>query len=212
MNDIETCLVDNDYEQLEIILKHRLLANKNVDTLFEYALVRLLFPFVDDDSAIYYLNEILKLEKNNFEALIIKLYLQNYYCGMDSDYDVLVSRDWNDNRKYAICDYITSWKFYDDENLKRKYLESSIEKCPDFVFTYRRLGHIYMKNGMFKEANKCFKSAKKNVVTNEFSLYFPIDKVSYIEEHILGIRITEEVERFIDKDIELSNFELNKND
>lgn len=202
VNKIEENLRNRNFENLEKILKKKIHTNRNIDTLFEYAMVRLQFPFEDDESAIYYLNEILKLDKYNFEAMIIKFDLQNFYCSLDSDYDILISHDWKDNRKFSICDYITSWRYYDDQDMERKYLEQSIEKCEEYVWPYKHLGCIYMKKKMYKEANECLKKAKNNIISNEFSLYSPIDKISYIEEYILGTRIIKEQEQHIDELIE----------
>ncbi len=145
MNEIEENLRNRNFENLEKILKKKIHINRNIDTLFEYAMVRLQFPFEDDESAIYYLNEILKLDKYNFEAMIIKFDLQNFYCSLDSDYDILISHDWKDNRKLSICDYITSWRYYDNQEMERKYLEQSIEKCNEYVLPYKHLGYIYEK-------------------------------------------------------------------
>ncbi len=69
-----------------------------------------------------------------------------------------------------------------------------------------------MKKKMYNEAKACFKKAKKNIVSNEFSLYSPIDKKAYIEEYILGIRITKTLEEDIDQLIEQINAQMKEVD
>lgn len=184
-------LLKRDFCKVEEILLNQLSCDKSIELLFKLAMVRLQFPFEDEETSISYLNDILAQDKYNFEAIIIKMYIQNYCYGgnMDKDYDTLVEKDWESNYKNAIVDYIISWKA-DNDIEKKKQLIKSTETYPFFVHNYQKLGDIYMSNGERILAKECYMKALKNVVSTTYSEFEAIDKQEFIDEYILGIKLS----------------------
>lgn len=184
-------LIKRDFCKVEEILLSKLKCDKSIELLFELAMVRLQFPFEDEETSIRYLNEILAQDKYNFDAIIIKMYLQDFYYGgdMDKDYDLLIQNDWESDYKKSIVYYIKSWKETNDIE-KEKFLIKSIESYPYFVNNYMRLGRIYMSRGQDTTAKEYFRMALKNVISTEFTEYEAISKQAFIDEYILGVKLS----------------------
>lgn len=115
----------------------------NIPLLFNLAMVRLQFPFVDDEKAIYYLDRIIEIDKYNFNALIIKMYLENFYCmEPNEDFNNLINYKWDSSYKKSIVYYIISWKAEDKEE-EMEYLKKAVNEYSGFVWMFKKLGIIY---------------------------------------------------------------------
>ena len=78
MNNLRNLLKCCQFDQVEKLLLSQLENDgNNKDLLMKLAMVRLQFPFEDEESSIYYLNKIISIDNFNFEAIIIKLYWSN---------------------------------------------------------------------------------------------------------------------------------------
>ena len=170
--------------------------NDNIEILLKLAMVYLQFPFENEEKSIMYLNKILDFDKYNFQALLIKMYLQNYYYGkMDEDFTIFTNHNWNDSYKMAIAYYVYSWQFHWwDERMKTeekmRWLNKSIETCPNLVFTHYNLGDMYVKLNRIALGQKCYERAIKNVKSTEFSYDDSIKAEAFIDEYVTGVRMS----------------------
>lgn len=191
MNQSYSWIENRDFQTGEKCLLQKLQKSPfDIGILFQLALIRLQMPFEDDDGAVGYLNKIIEIEPYNFEAIIIKMYLQNFYCGMDEDFQKLVQHQWEKAGDRAIAYYIVSWKYgYDkaDEGMEEFWLIKSIEEYPYFVYPYTKLAYIKEHKGMYKEAKRYYLNAINNIVKSEFLPEDAINKEAFINEYILGI-------------------------
>lgn len=193
-------LRDCRFSEVEKILLSQLEHNSNNrDLLMKLAMVRLQFPFEDEISAINYLNKIIYIDNFDFEAIIIKLYLQYYYLGgdMDEDFDKMICHDWDNAYEKAIVYYIHSWKFYkiyncneEDENKEIECLKKSIEACSFLVHPYIRLARLYVERNCLDEARKYYLNAISHVKSVEFSDEDAISSQAFIDEYITGVRLS----------------------
>lgn len=197
---MENLLKNRQFAEIEKILLSQLENDSNnKDLLMKLAMVRLQFPFEDEISAIGYLNKIINIDNYNFEAIIIKLYLQNYYFAeMDEDLDKIMSYDWGDAYKTSIVYYIYSWKFdilYDKNEEKREkaieWLEKSIEVYPYLVDPYIKLARLYVKKNRLDEARKCYLNAISHVKSVEYTYEDAISSQEFIDEYITGIKLSD---------------------
>lgn len=197
---MENLLKNRQFAEIEKILLSQLENDSNnKDLLMKLAMVRLQFPFEDEISAIGYLNKIINIDNYNFEAIIIKLYLQNYYFAeMDEDLDKIMSYDWGDAYKTSIVYYIYSWKFdilYDKNEEKREkaieWLEKSIEVYPYLVKPYIKLARLYVKKNRLDEARKCYLNAISHVKSLEYTDEDAISSQAFIDEYITGIKLSD---------------------
>lgn len=162
------------------------------------AMVRLQFPFEDYISAINYINNIIYIDNFNFEAIIIKLYLQNYYLAeMDGDFDKIICFDWKDMYKMAVVYYIHSWKFHniydsneDGREKEIEWLKKSIEICPYLVNPYIKLARLYVKKNCLDKARQCYLNAISYVKSVEFTDEDAINPQAFIDEYITGVRLS----------------------
>ena len=197
METLEELLKKEEYEEIDKLLSEQLRSNKDdIGLLMKLAMIRLQFPFEDEDTSIYYLNEIIKIEEFHFEALVIKMYLQDFcYRDMDKDFEKIISHDWKDPYRNAIADFICSWKYYDfyDEKKMEKeahWLKKSFQTCSEFVRPFERLARIYEEKKQFAEAKECYAYALKNVISTEFSFEDAISAQAFIDEYITGVRLS----------------------
>lgn len=194
---MEELLKKQQFQEIEKILLEMLRNNSNnIDILMKLAMVRLQFPFEDEDTAISYLNEILKIEEFHFQALVIKMYLQHfYYHDMDKDLEKIVNMDWKDSYRASIADYIFSWRcqdFYDEKMIEKEihWLKESINICSDLVNPYIELARIYGDKKQFDNAKECYRRALRNVQGTEFSFNDAISAQAFIDEYITGVRLS----------------------
>lgn len=197
---MKNLLRDRQYSEIEKILLRQLENNSNnKDLLMKLAMVRLQFPFEDEISAINYLNKIIYIDNFNFEAIIIKLYLQYHFLGgdMDGDFDKMICYDWKNAYEKAIVYYIHSWKFHkiydsnEDEKKKEiEWLKKSIEVCPFLVYPYIRLARLYVERNCLDEARKYYLNAISHVKSVEFSDEDAISSQAFIDEYITGVRLS----------------------
>lgn len=183
---MEEALKERKFTEVEKqLLKSLEQDSSNIDILFKLAMVRLQFPFEDEETAIIYLDRILKIEPYNFKALCIKMYLQNYYYGeMDSDYEKIEKYHWKSTCEKAIAYYIMSWKY---DQKAEQYLKESIEVYSGYVNPYVKLGRIYEERGKYNEAGAYYRTAMQNVRTTEFSYMDSIAPQAFIDEYITGV-------------------------
>lgn len=166
-------------------------------------MVRLQFPFEDEEKSIYYLNRILEKDKYNFEALIIKMYLQNFYYGkMDDDFYNLINHEWDSSDKKSVVYYIMSWQFEEDDK-KEEYLKKAINEYSCYVWMFKKLGYIYKMKSMYKNAYECYYKALHNVKTTDFPPECAIRKEAFIEEYILGTSISTINYDMLRKDVDI---------
>ncbi|MBQ3665075.1 MAG: hypothetical protein II919_03100 [Lachnospiraceae bacterium] len=155
------------------------------------AMVRLQFPFEDEEGAIDYLKNIIENDNYDFEALIIKWYLQYYYYRKtDDDFYRLINWDWKSSYKKAIVKYIMSC-VVEKESLKEKYILESIKEYPKLVYPYEKLGNLYYRKGLKVKAKECFMEAVKNIKTTEIKKHEVINKQVFIDEYITGVSMSE---------------------
>lgn len=186
-------LEKRQFEKIEKILSSQLQGkDKDLDILMKLAMVKLQFPFEDELSSIDYLNKVIEVDNYNFKAIVIKLYLQNYYYhDMDQDIEKIINYDWGNKYHVSVANFIFSWKFHDLHDIKEFYwLEKSIKTYPYLVYPYIKLARNYADNKRFDEAKKYFSCAIKNVKNTMFSAYDAIDPQAFIDEYITGIRLS----------------------
>lgn len=195
--EMEDLLKQRQFEKIEKVLVQQFNEKKDdVDILFELAMVYLQYPFENEERSIKYLDKILEIDKYNFQALIIKMYLQNYYYGeMDKDFEVLTNYEWNDGYKMSIVYYIYAWKFHWwNRNIqieeKIKWISKSIEMSSELVYTHYRLGDLFAKLNKHKEANMCYKQALSNVKSTDFLDEESLNPQVFIDEYITGVRMS----------------------
>ena len=210
MNYLNLWIEKRDFQTGEKCLLQELQKNPfDIEILFQLAMVRLQMPFADDDGAIGYLNKIIELEPYNFEAIIIKMYLQNFYCAMDENFEKLVQHQWEQASARAIVYYIVSWKYsYDkaDEGLEEVWLVKSIEEYPYFVHPYTKLAYIKECKGMYKEAKRYYLNAINNIEKTEFLPEDSISREAFINEYIIGTWNINS--QFIERDLQLCEEKL----
>lgn len=190
-------LKQRQFREVEKILVQQYNEKKNdVDILFHLAMVYFQYPFANEEKSIKYLDKILEIDKYNFQALIIKMYLQNYYYAeMDKDFEVLTNYKWNDDYKMSIVYYIYAWKFHWwNTNIqieeKIKWIRKSIETYPDLVYTHYRLGDLLVKLNKYEEAGMCYKQALGNVQSTDFPDEECLNPQMFIDEYITGVSMS----------------------
>lgn len=205
MNQLISWVEKRDFQTGEKYLLQELQKNPyDIELLFRLAMVRLQMPFADDDGAVGYLNKIIELEPYNFEAIIIKMYLQNFYCAMDEDFQKLVQHQWEKASARAIVYYIVSWKYdYDkvDAGKEEAWLVKSIEEYPCFVYPFIKLAYIKEQKGMYKEAKRYYLNAINNIEKTEFLPEDSVSKEAFINEYITGTWNVNP--QFIERDLKL---------
>lgn len=185
---MEEALKERNFSEVEQQLLKLLEQDSSIDIMFKLAMVRLQFPFEDEETAITYLDRIITIEPYNFKALCIKMYLQNYYYGeMDLDYEKIEKYHWESSCELAIAYYIMSWR-YDEKEVQ--YLKESVEVHSKYVYPYEKLARIYEKKGKFKEAGEYYRKAFRNVRTTEFSYMDSIEPQAFIDEYITGVAMS----------------------
>lgn len=182
-------LEKRDFKLVEkYILNNPKYINISIEKLFNLAMISLQFPFENEERAIFYLDKIIKKEPYNFDALIIKMYLQNFYYGKMDDIHHVEKHNWNSLYKEAIVLYMMSRM--EDSN-KEMFLLESINTYPGFVYPYVKLGEINKEKGLCELANDYYSKALNNVKSTTFSIFDPIEKEAFIDEYILGTRISD---------------------
>ena len=193
---MEELLKKGQFKEIEKKLLFQLEEEKNnINLLLKLAMVRLQYPFEDEETSIKYLNQVLQIEPYHFQALVIKMYLQNYYYGeMDEDFGKLLDYDWKTNYNKAIVYYIRSWQFSwwknVNEGKKIEWLKKSIEVYPYFVYPYEKLGSLYLKRDDLKNAQKYYQYALKNVISTDFLFDDSINPQAFIDEYITGVKLS----------------------
>lgn len=197
MENIEKLLSERQFEKVEKLLKRNLENCEDIDTLMKMALIRLQFPFADEDSAIDYLNKIIERDNYNFSAIVIKLYLQNFYRGnMDNDLIKMAECNWNTDCESAISYYVISWKYHDiyshaNALVEKDYLLKSISQYPYLVNPYLKLAQLYALEGDTIQEKKCYRYALENVKNTEYVPNDVINPKAFIEEYIMGVSMSE---------------------
>ena len=196
---LKNLLKHRQFGQIEELLLSQLeKSSNNKDLLMKLAMIRLQFPFEDYISAINYLNDIIYIDNFNFEAIIIKLYLQNYYLAdMDGDFDKIICCDWKNVYKMAVVYYIHSWKFHyiydsneDGREKEIEWLKKSIEIYPYLVNPYIKLARLYVKKNCLDKARQCYLNAISCVKSVEFTDEDAINSQAFIDEYITGVRLS----------------------
>lgn len=206
LEGMEELLHEQQFEKIEKILLEHLQNHRNdIDTLMKLAMVRL--QFEDDDTAIHYLNEILKIEAFHFQALVIKMYLQNFYCNMDKDLDKIMHFDWKDPYRLSIADYIISWQYqdlYHGRWVEKEvyWLKKSIHTCSDLVWPYKKLARSHVNRKQFDDAKECYCHALRNVRSTEFSDEDAISAQAFIDEYITGVLMSDINYKLLKQDYE----------
>ncbi len=201
MKNLFNILENSEYSQAEKILLSKLKENESIDLLFVTALFYLGVPNLQEEKAIYYLNKILEKDPYNFDAIIIKLYNENYYfCTKDESYDVLITHNWNNKEQAAIVYYVQSW--YEENTEKEEaLLRKSIETYSGFSSPYGALAYICEKKNELVLAKKYYIKKLKNIHTTFFPDDSDYNPKIFIEEHILGTRCTASYKKLLKRNI-----------
>lgn len=202
---MEELLHNRKFEKVEKEIKKNLGKYEDKDMLMKMALVKLQFPFEDEDTAIIYLNKIIDLDRYNFSAIVIKLYLQNYYYGnMDDDLKKLTEHNWETDCERAIATFIMSWKYHNcyskvDAQVEKDYLLKSISQYSHFVNPYLKLAQLYATEGNRAEEKRNYMYAFENVKSTEFDPDEVVNPQTFIDEYITGITMSKENYNYLKK-------------
>lgn len=189
--NMEEVLHNREFEKAEKEIGTNLGKYEDKDMLMKMALLKLQFPFEDEDSAIIYLNRMIELDKYNFAAIVIKLYLQNHYYGkMDDDLERLTEHIWETDYERAIVTFIMSWKA--DAQVEKDYLLKSISQYSHFVNPYLKLAQLYAMEGNKAEEKRNYMKALENVRSTEFIPDEVVDPQAFIDGYITGVTMSKE--------------------
>ncbi len=202
-NDLAAKIIElekkNTREKVEVLLEGKLKEDpKNIDLWLRLAVLKLYFPFHDEYKSIEYLEEILKIEKDNPIALLLKAYINHYYLwGIDKElFDKLNSIHTSNNELNSMLKYVANLYYYEkkeDPEKEKQLLKESINLYTGHVWNYVCLAYLYFSKGQNLEAKELIKKALKNVkkVYSDDDLEYDLtDPNKFIEQNIKGIYLS----------------------
>ena len=174
-------------------------------------------PTGDDCRAIECINEVLKVDPNNFEALILGAYINKYFkAEISNTLDMLNNFKTNDPKQLSMIEHAKSWSyevleknkykqshnssiefFYDDSSnypLLKDALKKSIDLYSYHVFNYKQLALLYNECNRKDDAAKLLKKAIRNIrvvyTENSDNQKDWTCAKEYLNEHVKGTHIT----------------------
>ncbi len=198
-------------EEAEKLLLHYLRDNENDTTMwYHLAILELIPPLVDFESAINYLRRIWKDTKDT-KAIIYIAVIQDIHCVISNDiFDILQNIQTDDKQVLSMCYYCLGLYYIQIEDLKNasnSFLKS-IELYPYFVHSYHQLGRIYEKENI-KLSKYYYTKAVENVklisdedISKEINEYCDWLSIEWFEnETILGLYATEQKYNYLAKSL-----------
>jgi|GEM_PF-5657712 len=131
-----------------------------------------------------------KLDPDNREVMIMIIYIsQIWYRDMDKAvFSRLESMSTTDKKTLAICKYIESMSYYDDEPQHEAKLLESVELCNDYVTNNSRLGLYYIEKGDRQKGIRYIEKAIENMIISQPGEQYDVtDPNEYINEMITGV-------------------------
>lgn len=202
---------------------------KDIDMWIRFAVFELQPPLCDYTKTAELLDQVFKLDPNNFEALLLLAFINHYHAPvLDYNYmiEALSSYKTNDFEKLSMLEYAKSWSyqiieediykklhrdldsFYSSSENYTQYesaLKKSIELYPYHVFNFWGLADLYNEIDNKDKAVKLIKKAMENVKV----VYKPGEGLDgdwtspeeYFNENIKGTHISKSIYKFLNDDL-----------
>lgn len=131
-----------------------------------------------------------KLDPDNREIMIMIIYIsQIWYRDMDKAvFSRLKSKFATDKKTLAICKYIESWSYFDDEPHREAKLLESVELCNDYVTNNSLIGSYYLEKGNRQKGIHYINKAIENLIISPVNEEYDVtDLNEYIGEMTTGV-------------------------
>jgi tetratricopeptide (TPR) repeat protein len=186
------------------------LSNNDEDTEMWYhlAILVLIPPLVDDESAIKYLDRVWHNTKD-IKAVIYTAVIQDIHCVISDDiFNILQNHKTNDNLISSMCFYCMGlyYNCNEDYNNAKLCFLKAVQLCSYFVHSYYKLGYLY-KNENLALSKYYYCCAVKNVAISNYGdnegendNWLSID--DFEKETILGVFATTPKYQYL-RDLEL---------
>ena len=152
------------YEDAEKIFEKFVEQNpNNLEMLLRFGFFEY-YALHDDLKGKKYLERVLKLDRNNLDALILLSDID--MAGVDKNLFKKLSSVYVEDPEYASMIEFCKALFYQDEDdneMYEKSLKASIELWPNHVFNYLKLACFYKRRGNLKEARNLMEKVLENV-------------------------------------------------
>ncbi len=194
---LEVSKRDNREEiiNLERLIKKELEKNpRDTELLIRLAILVSSMPFADQQNSADILSEILEYDPHNGIVMVLRAYMQYWYSRLihnKSWVDELSSVVTGDAEIDSMMRYVASL-YYEigDQDMREKLLIQSINLCQDYVYNYRDLASLYLKQGKFEQASKLVRHALNNIKMENRGGGYPkpdiTDYHEFIAEFITG--------------------------
>lgn len=180
---------------------------RNIDILFQLALLEIMPPEGDDIKCTAYLEQILALDKDNIEALLLLAYLK-YYCLFEEADEHLMNKLSSFKSSSAELDsilrYAASWFFQFKGNDEQEifFLKESISLDQKNVWPYFKLAQSYFSQSKNLEAKELIRKALGNIKKVYDDSFDDYDKTSlndFLNHNIRGIYVTKPQKEIIEE-------------
>lgn len=184
-------------ENAEKILLDYLKDNEeDTEMWYHLAILELLVPLVDYESAINYLDKVWHNTKD-IKAIIYTAVIQDIHCVISDDiFDILQNHKTNDNLISSMCFYCMGlyYKCNEDYNNAKLCFLKAVQLCSYFVHSYYNLGYLY-KNENLALSKYYYCYAVTNIIISNYGEnegendnWLSID--DFEKETILGVYAT----------------------
>lgn len=139
---------------------------RDTELLIRLSILLYHLPFADTMSSAEILNRILEYDIDNGLVMVLRSYMYYMFSG-------IIPKQWvnelsnvvtGDAEIDSMMRYVASL-YYEigDQDMREKLLIQSINLCQDYVYNYRDLASLYLKQGKFEQASKLVRHALNNI-------------------------------------------------